>query len=364
VNIAPYDGTGLDTISIAETGTLNLTTCLWASYTGADAIPKNLTDSVVNQLMWVSPIILGVFALIAVGAAAWLSGRSLKRVRQLTTATQDITANDLSRRLGIGGPKDEVRELGDTIDGMLERLQLAFARQRQFVANASHELRTPLATTRASLEIPLTQGLVPEGLRPDIERALAANERSEKTIAALLFLAGLDAEPETRQPLPLDETLAECLDAHAADAAIRGVALVPTEVEGTATANGDPELVKIAVDNLVSNAVRYSTPKASVTSRISGTETATVLEIENPGAELTEAEVADLTEPFNRGTASRVADDTHSLGLGLTLAQSIAKTQGGDLTLLPREGGGLIARLTLPSAEAEASPDTTPSETE
>jgi signal transduction histidine kinase len=116
-----------------------------------------LSEEVSGGLLIGSIVMLVVFAAVAAGIAFWLARRSLDRIGEVTAATRAITERDLGRRLDLPGPNDEIKELGDTIDGMLDRLQLAFAAQDRFVANASHELRTPLTTTRAALEIPLTR---------------------------------------------------------------------------------------------------------------------------------------------------------------------------------------------------------------
>jgi signal transduction histidine kinase len=164
-----WNGSGIQSVMVEQTTTLS--------------------QRVLSGLLVWSVVVLAVFAVLAVLAARWLSKRSLDRIADITAATRQISSDDLRRRLDLSGPADEIKELGDTIDGMLDRLEDAFTRQDRFIAGASHELRTPLTTTRALLEIPLAQGRVPADLEPALRGALAANQRSDRLIAALLALA-------------------------------------------------------------------------------------------------------------------------------------------------------------------------------
>ncbi len=305
-----------------------------------------LTDEVLSGLLLWSIVVLVLFAGLAVLAARWLSKRSLGRIARITETTRDITRDDLHRRLELPGPADEVKELGDTIDGMLDRLDDAFSRQERFVAAASHELRTPLTTTRAALEIPLEQGRFPAEVEPEVRRALVANERSERLIATLLTLART-ARPQVKPEagrIDLAVLARDAIDAHRTEADGRGITVI---------VNGDPALVAadatlagIAVGNLIENAIRHNRDGGIVRITVSDGEQNPQFLIENDGRELTEAETARLTEPFHRGEQTRLAGP--GIGLGLTLAETTARTLGGTLTLSPRAGGGLTARLSLP----------------
>ncbi len=302
-----------------------------------------LSQEVLSGLLIWSVVVLVVFAVLAVLAAWWLSKRSLGRIAQITETTRDITRDDLHRRLDLPGPDDEIKELGDTIDGMLDRIEDAFTRQERFVAGASHELRTPLTTTRTLLEIPLEQGRVPTELEPDIRRALAANERSERLIAALLALArgrhGTGGEPVDLTALAA-ESLGEC----------RGDGLTVTGPDPRPVlARADAEVVRIAVANLVENAIRHNHPGGTVAVRTGEDGETAWVEVENSGRDLTGEDLAELTEPFHRGEHTRLATD-EGLGLGLALVETIARGQGGALTLTARAEGGLVARLGLPRA--------------
>ena len=154
-----------------------------------EAQSSELVDDVLTRLLVFSGVVLMVFAVAAAGIAWWLARRSLKRIGEVTAMAQEVSTTDLHRRLELPGPRDEIKELADTIDAMLDRLESAFAAQDRFVANASHEFRTPLTTSRTALEIPLAQGRVPIDLQPAVRTALKAGEHSDRLITSLLTLA-------------------------------------------------------------------------------------------------------------------------------------------------------------------------------
>jgi signal transduction histidine kinase len=314
-----------------------------------------LSDEVLSGLLMWSIIVLAIFAGVAVLAAWWLAKRSLGRIAAITEATKSITRDDLHRRLDLPGPADEIKELGDTIDGMLDRLDDAFTRQDRFIAGASHELRTPLTTTRTLLEIPLAQGRVPSDLEPALRGALAANARSERLIAALLALARLPGRREAGAGVlraDLARLAAESLAEH--DAAIRDRSLRPSGPTGPAVlAAADPELARIAIGNLVGNAVRHNRPGGELAIRSGRDDRSCWVEVRNDGRDLTAIDPSTLTEAFHRGEESRLAGD--GLGLGLSLVETIARSLGGSLVLTPRPEGGLSVRLSLPASTGAAS---------
>ncbi|MCU1422450.1 MAG: hypothetical protein JWN36_2101 [Microbacteriaceae bacterium] len=305
-----------------------------------------LSDEVTRGLLIWSIVLLVVFAAIAAAIAFWLSRRSLDRIGEVTAAARDISERHLDRRLDLPGPNDEIKELGDTIDGMLDRLQLAFAAQDRFVANASHELRTPLTTTRAALEIPLKQGAVPRELLPAVRRALRATEQSERLIAALLALARGRARTEEAEVVDLAPLAAAELDELADAARARHITVDSTLA--TVIVAGHPALLERAVRNLLDNAIRHNIDGGRLWLRVRAEDDGAVIEVENTGSPLTAETVALLTEPFYRGDATRTSTGD-GVGLGLAIAESVAITHGGHLALSPREGGGLVATLSLPA---------------
>ncbi|AZS45483.1 Sensor protein CzcS [Microbacterium oxydans] len=301
-----------------------------------------LADEVGGGLLLWSVVVLVAFTGVAAAIAFWLARRSLDRIGEVTAAARDISERDLGRRLDLPGPDDEIKELGDTIDGMLDRLQSAFTAQDRFVANASHELRTPLTTTRTALEIPLEQGAVPADLQANMQRALRATEQSERLITALLSLArartGLDeVEPVELRTLIEDEVEDLGAGEIAVHANLREL-----------TVDGDTVLLARAVRNLLENAIRHNVPDGELWVRCRRERGRAIIEVENTGATITPATVELLTEPFYRGDASRTSTGPDGTGLGLAIVQSIAKTHGGEVRLRARKGGGLIAAIVLP----------------
>lgn len=307
-----------------------------------------LSEEVLSGLLGWSIVVLIGFAAVASSAGWWLSRRSLGRIAAVIATTREITRGDLHRRLELAGPRDEIKELGDTIDGMLDRLDDAFQRQERFIASASHELRTPLTTTRALLEIPLEQGRFPSELEPAVRQALAANARSEQLIAALLTLTYAvprtpDGDtPVTQLDVVVGEALADDADAIAEKQLALVVDMPPLAVQS------DPVLLGIAVNNVIANAVRHNRPAGCLEIVGEVKEDGVRLAVGNDGASFTPAEVARFTEPFHRGGTTRLAGP--GLGLGLTLAEAALRALGGSLALEARAEGGLRVVLSMPGA--------------
>lgn len=302
-----------------------------------------LADEVGSGLLLWSVVVLVGFTGVAAVIAFWLARRSLGRIGEVTATARDISEHDLGRRLDLPGPDDEIKELGDTIDDMLDRLQSAFAAQDRFVANASHELRTPLTTTRTALEIPLEQGSVPTALEPNMRRALRATEQSERLITALLTLARSRTGLEHAEPVQLDEVVeTEILELAPHEMTLHEI-IRPVSIDG------DSVLLARAVRNLLENAVRHNVPDGEIWVRCRREPHRAVIEVENTGAPIAAETLALLTEPFYRGDASRTSAGPDGTGLGLAIVQSIAQTHGGQLHLKARKGGGLVATLRLPA---------------
>ncbi|MET8749980.1 ATP-binding protein [Streptomyces sp. NPDC004667] len=302
---------------------------------------------VLSELLLRSSILLAVLTGLAALLAWWATRRSLHRLTQVTAAARRIGAGStLEERLALTGPHDEVRELGDTFDAMLDRLDRSFAAQRHFTAHASHELRTPLTVQRAALEIPLAQGRVPEELRPAVLRALEAGARTERLIEALLTLARGESEQLAIQPVDLAETAVEAAGDLSGEARAAGVRI--TVRAESAPVSGDPSLLRQTALNLLANAVRHNHPGGTATIT-TGTATgaagpASFVEVANTGPVLDPAEVPALFEPFRRGPQHRGKGS----GLGLAVVRAITLTHRGRVGAVPGPGGGLTVRVELP----------------
>ncbi|WP_331769210.1 HAMP domain-containing histidine kinase (plasmid) [Embleya sp. NBC_00888] len=307
-------------------------------------------DSLVGQ----SLATLGIMALVSAGLGWWTAGRSVARLRQVTAAARQISEQNLHDRFAMVGPDDEIKELGDTFDAMLVRLERSFAANRRFAANASHELRTPLALQRTSLEIPLAEGRVPDDLRPSIERALRATARSELLVDSLLLLAKGQQGPQSYQPADLADLAGEAVDTYRAQATAAGV-VVACDLERAPT-SGDPVLLGQVAANLVQNAVRHNTPDSDGRGRLR-IATACVggsaeLRVDNSGPLLDPAEVDALFEPFHRGTAARLATGRPGSGLGLSIVRAVVESHGGTVSARARSDGGLSVTVRLPRTPA------------
>ncbi|PWV48459.1 HAMP domain-containing sensor histidine kinase [Nocardiopsis sp. L17-MgMaSL7] len=298
-----------------------------------------LSDLLLNSVL----ILLGVTLLAAL--AGWvIAGGPLRRLHRVTDAARTLSEHDLHSRLDLHGPDDEFRELGDTFDGMLSRLERAFDSQRRFVSNASHELRTPLSVQRAALEVPLAQDRVPDDLRPAFRRALDSVARSEALISGLLLLARSDRGLARTEEVDLAEVVQGAVAQQAGAAEEEGVDL-RLDVE-PAPVDGDPVLLEHLVRNLVENAVRYNTADGWVEVRVRTAAGRTVLRVTNSGTEVRDAE--ELFEPFHRGDAARLHRDRPGSGLGLSIVRSISTAHGAKATARARPEGGLVVTVGFP----------------
>jgi signal transduction histidine kinase len=269
----------------------------------------------------------------------------------MTAAAQRISEDNLHERLAVTGPRDELKELGDTIDGLLARLEGAFNAQRRFVANASHELRTPLTTMRASLDVALAK---PEPAPPQTV-ALAGRLRAEldKTDALLEAFLVLARAQHRQLPgyttLPLDYVVTAALAGQAAAIQARNLTVQDTSGPGGAWVTGSQALLSRLVENLIGNAVAHNADGGwiRVTTQTDG-DRATLI-VENGGQVLEQQQVDELAQPFRRLGADRTGSDEGS-GLGLSIVAAIVEAHGGTLDLRARDGGGLHVRVELPFA--------------
>ncbi|GIG68560.1 signal transduction histidine kinase [Phytomonospora endophytica] len=295
----------------------------------------------------------GAVALAVVGAVAialgWLLAarllRPLHRVTETARRIADAPAagRGLHERIALGGPRDEVRELADTFDVMLERLDASFDGQRRFIANASHELRTPLTLNRALIEVAVHRGPASDEVRHLGETLLAVNARHERLIEGLLLLA--DSERELTERSFVD--LADVVE-HVAGQEPAGSVVVKA-VAGEAPTTGDPVLLERLVQNLVENGVRYNVDGGwvRVASRTAPDGSA-VVEVSNTGPVVPRYEVGSLFEPFRRLGAERLSATSPGAGLGLSIVRAVARAHGGEVRAEPRDGGGLVVTVTLP----------------
>ncbi|MGV9247631.1 sensor histidine kinase [Streptomyces sp. NPDC003710] len=285
-------------------------------------------------------------AVIAFAFGYAMAGRVLSPLGRITRTARAVAGSDLSRRIELDGPDDELKELADTFDDMLERLQRAFTAQQRFVGNASHELRTPLAINRTLLEVHLSDPGAPVELQQLGKTLLATNERSEQLVEGLLLLARSDNQIVERKPVDLAEVASQAVDQVHAEAEAKGVEIRGERAPAVVQGNG-VLLERIAL-NLVQNAVRYNIPEGGwvdVTTLIQHGQA--VLVVANTGPVVPAYEIDNLFEPFTRLRTERTGSDK-GVGLGLSIARSVARAHGGHISAEPREGGGLVMRVMLP----------------
>jgi signal transduction histidine kinase len=285
-------------------------------------------------------------AVIAFAFGYAMAGRVLSPLGRITRTARAVAGSDLSRRIELDGPDDELKELADTFDDMLERLQRAFTAQQRFVGNASHELRTPLAINRTLLEVHLSDPNAPVELQQLGKTLLATNERSEQLVEGLLLLARSDNQIVERKPVDLAEVAEQAVDQVHAEAEAKGVVIRGEQKPAVVQGNG-VLLERIAL-NLVQNAVRYNVPEdgwVEVTTDVRHGQA--VLVVSNTGPVVPAYEIDNLFEPFRRLRTERTGSDK-GVGLGLSIVRSVARAHGGHITAQPREGGGLVMRVTLP----------------
>ena len=307
-----------------------------------------------HQLEIESAIALAIMAIISALLGWYVAGRVLRPLRTITAAAQEISEANLHRRLALPGPRDELRTLADTIDGLLERLQEAFDAQRRFVANASHELRTPLTAVRALLEMAISDPhATVETFRETCREALEESEQQEQLIDALLALAQGQRGLDHRDPADLAVIVDEVVRTHRADAEARHLHL--GVVLQSAPIAGDQRLIARLVSNLVQNATRHNNPDGDVDVRVGTRAGQAYLTVDNTGPVVPPDEVERLVQPFQRLTPDRLGHH-EGFGLGLSIVAAIATAHDARLDVRPGEPGGMHIEVTFPAAAPHLAP--------
>jgi signal transduction histidine kinase len=301
-----------------------------------------------HQLLVQSGIALAIMTVISIALGWLVAGRVLRPLRAMTATTRQISERNLHERLALSGPRDELKDLADTIDGLLARLETAFGAQQRFVANAGHELRTPLTLWRALLEERLTDPTATiDSFRVTSRRLLALGGEQERLLESLLTLAWSERGLDRREPFDLAAVVAAILREPPPEAAAPGVR-IDSELE-PAPAAGDAALAERLVRNLLDNAVRYNVPGGRVRVRTGAGAGGAFLAVANDGPVIPAAEVERLFEPFQGLRPERTAPSDGHHGLGLSIVRAVAAAHHATLHAEARPEGGLAVEVRFPS---------------
>ncbi|MBG0823133.1 HAMP domain-containing protein [Planomonospora sp. ID91781] len=302
-------------------------------------------DRTLGELLRQSIATLAVTAIVTLVAGRLVVGRVLRTVQRITTTARRLSEDDLSRRIGLDGPDDELRELADTFDAMLARLQRAFDEERRLIADIAHELRTPLANQRTVLEVGLGDpGATLADMRRTSERALAQTIRTQQLVERLLLLAYAEHASPGEEPVDLARLARQVLDATASPPGLD----IRADLEPVTVA-GDPILIEALLVNLVTNAVRHNRADGTVDVVLRPTPDGAELVVVNSGDRIEPEQVAELFQPFRRRRPDRTRSGD-GVGLGLPIVAAIASAHGGRVRAGPGPQGGLRVTMELPAA--------------
>jgi signal transduction histidine kinase len=317
------------------------------------AVEREVADDALHRLRVQYALALAAMTALSVLLGWLLAGRALRGLQQITATARRVSQDTLDERIALEGPRDELKELADTFDGMLERLSSAFGSQRRFVANASHELRTPLTVMRTEIEVTLADPDASNAeLRAMAEAVHEAVDRTERLVQALLTLARSEGAVARRDPVDLAAAARMALDHTARDAQAAGLAI--TADLHAAPVHGDRRLIERLVANLVENAVGHNHPGGRVSVTTATRNGHSVVDVVNDGDPLDPATLPRLLEPFQRLDRGARSDGA---GLGLSIVRSVAQAHGGAVSLAACPDGGLRATVTLPRGEPSDEPD-------
>jgi signal transduction histidine kinase len=311
-------------------------------------VQRQIQSDALHRLLVEYLFALGVMTMIAVGTGWLLAGRALRPLREITSTARRVSSENLGERIGLSGPADELKELADTFDRMLARLDGAFASQRHFVANASHELRTPLAIMRTEVDVALAD---PDASRQELrtmgEAVRETIDRCEHLIESLLMLARSQAATGRAESVDLAALAGDCitdLRARADDAEVTVAADL-----GSAWTHGEAGLLERMFGNLIDNGIQHNELGGLLEISTSARDGRVQLRVSNGGPRIDPVAVQTLTEPFRRLDRDHVG-----FGLGLSIVRSVVEAHGGQLEFRAPESGGLDVRVTLPGAPAPA----------
>ncbi|MFB4310625.1 sensor histidine kinase [Actinomadura sp. GTD37] len=302
--------------------------------------PERFQESLVGSQRLVILVAIAVIVVLAFAVSWWLTGRLLRPLHRITGTARRLSLTTLHERIALDGPQDELKQLADTFDAMLDRLERAVDSQRRFVANASHELRTPLAVQRTAIEVGLADPS-PERLAVVRAEMLRNTRRSERLIDGLLVLAQGERGLDGRALVDLEAVVGQVVGDHLPLAERGGVAVAAAT--RPVTVAGDEVLLTRMVANLVENAIRHNRPGGDV--RVELSEEGLV--VRNTGPVVPPGKVDELFEPFRRLAGDRTGPGGGA-GLGLSIVAAIVHAHDGTVRATADPAGGLSVAVALP----------------
>jgi signal transduction histidine kinase len=346
-----YDVTTVEPVP----GGVRLTpTQIRASYRSVEALANERSLSLLRSY---SLMALGLLFVASLGIGWMVAGRVLAPIGRITGVAREIQATDLTRRIALRGPPDELKELADTFDAMLSRLDDAFAGQQRFIQEASHELRNPLAVMRTNIEVALADpDAEPAELRRVAELVGASAARMSRLVDDLLVYARLGAPARESAPVPLGALVEDAVEEFRAVAAQRSISL-STDLAAAPVVRGDRLALRQAVANLLANAVRLA-PEGSRVWLAAGAEPTEAgpgawITVTDEGPGIAEEDRARVFERFWRGDKQAARTEGRS-GLGLAIVAQILHDHGGTASVVPAgPGSTFVLRLPLDDGSAE-----------
>ncbi|WP_261986824.1 sensor histidine kinase [Actinomadura sp. HBU206391] len=308
---------------------------------------NRLKGAQLRELLTQSGIALAIMVMISIALGWLVAGRVLRPLRTMTATVQQISARNVHERLAVTGPRDELKDLADTVDGLLGRLETALNAHKRFVANAAHEMRTPLTLERALLEETLTdREATLESYRATSERVVAISKDQGRLLEALLTLASSERGLDRQEPFDLSDLARQALDSSQFEADARGVR-IDTRIAPAPSA-GDPALAARLIANLVDNAVHHNVTGGHVEVATETRAGRAFVSVINTGPVISPQQVGPLFEPFQRLGERTARSDGHH-GLGLSIVRAIATAHGADITAHARPCGGLSIGISFPA---------------
>jgi signal transduction histidine kinase len=333
--------------------------CVTIDYFQAREFARLLNSVTLTKLRNYSFSALGVLFVASLGVGWVVAGRVLRPIGRITSVARDIQATDLSRRIELPGPDDELKQLADTFDAMLARLDAAFAAQRQFVADASHELRNPLAIIRTNVDVALADPEAdPDDLRHTITVVKRASDRMARLVDDLLALARRQEPTLEHEPVDLGAAVAEASDDFVVPAAARNIVLDRAIAPGVIVI-GDRDALKRAVANLLENAVRLAPAGSRIRLATGGEGDRAWIAVADEGPGIAPEDQPHVFDRFWRADKARSRADGGT-GLGLAIVRQIAESHGGQVRLQSKPGVGSSFVIWLPVAPTSTASETPP----